>query len=397
MNTRNEWVNFFKNAFERVKEMFKEAYQFEDEEEISPGLLALRDAVFSLPCAVKILELEVDTTKCEHIEDDVCQIVTYNFSKLGKVSVEYFGIIKADEREKLRDVFYEKLGLDKKDATEFAESLCRDFRTTGIYYPNKPDCYLQFTFFNIRKKPEKYIRELFSILTLPGYSPFVEKFKKEEPDWNALYCLEEDPILPFSKIVQEDPILEGFVGFATIEKVQKMISDIQLIPTVPEDVKRVFNRAKDLFVYGYFKYSFFTISEHYSFLALESAIRHRYIKSLGAKVILTDRKKRLYFEMSSPSYERIWEFCIRNKKAGWSAHRLLVNGEPFPYKTRKILDWLVDKKILTKWERKQYDAGIFLRNSLSHLEHASIIMPNSEILRRVAENINKLFHEKTEV
>lgn len=395
INTRNEWVDLFEDVFERVKEMFKEAYPFENEEDVSPNLVALKDAVFSLPCAVKILELEVNAQKYEHIRDDICQIVTYDFSKLGKVSVEYLGIIRVDDTEKLKDILFEKLGFEQEDATEFAKSFCEDLTIMGLFDPSKPDFYLHFTFFNIRKNPEEYIRKLFFLLTGPGNLPFVEKFRKEmEPDWNALYGLKEDPILSISKIIQRDPIVDAFVGLSAIEDVQKAICDVQLIPSVPEEVKRVFNLAKELFVYGYFKYPFFTVSQHYAFLALESAVRHRYIKSLGEKVILTDKKKNLYYKISSPSYQKIWEFCRRNKRIGWSAYRLLVNGEPFPYKTRKILDWLVDKKILKKWERELCDAGIFLRDSLSHLEQPSIMTPNSQILRRVAENINKLFHDR---
>ena len=224
------------------------------------------------------------------------------------------------------------------------------------------------------------------------FTPFVRKFRKDEIDWNSEYDLKNDPILPISEIIKRDPTMDAFVGLRTIENVQGAISDIQLIPVVPEQVKRVFDRAKELFIFGYFRYNFFTISNHYAFLALESAIMNRYVQSLGDKPLLTDKKRKdLRFEMTSPSYRRIWDFCENNKRQGWNAHRLNVNGEPFPWKSSLLLDWLVEKHILRKWEKELFRAGIYLRNSLSHLEQASVFTPNSGTLKRVADDINKLF------
>jgi len=70
---------------------------------------------------------------------------------------------------------------------------------------------------------------------------------------------------------------------------------------------------------------------------------------------------------------------------------LNVNDEPFPWKSPLLLDWLVAKRVLRKWERELLRAGVYLRNSLSHLEQASVLPPDSGILNRVAEDINVLF------
>jgi len=56
------------------------------------------------------------------------------------------------------------------------------------------------------------------------------------------------------------------------------------------------------------------------------------------------------------------------------------------------VDWLVKEKIITKWEKRQYNTGIDLRNALSHLEFAPIHTPNSAALEVVAGRINKLFY-----
>ncbi|MDH5385940.1 MAG: hypothetical protein OEY18_14660 [Candidatus Aminicenantes bacterium] len=107
MDSDFQWKDFFEDVFKRVKDRFNQSYPLFDEDEASPMLLALRDAVYSLPCAVKVLEVRVDTEKFNHIKDEVCQLIGYNFSKLRKVSVEYLGIIQANEKEKLGNILFQ--------------------------------------------------------------------------------------------------------------------------------------------------------------------------------------------------------------------------------------------------------------------------------------------------
>lgn len=390
---KNVWNVFFENVFRKVKDIFNRSYPITDEE-ASSQLVALRIAIFSLPCAIKVLEVRVDTDKHKQIKDEICHLIGYDFSVLGKVSVEYLGIIEASEKEKLVNILFKEYGFERKVAEDFAESFSHELRTIGVFDPSKPDLYLQFTLYNILKNVDEYATELFMILMLE-FTPFVGRFRKDEIDWNSEYDLKSDQILPMSEIIRKDPIMDAFVGLRTIEDVQKAISDIQLIPAVPEQVKRVFTRAKELFIFGYFRYSFFTISNHYVFLALESAIKHRYIQSLGEKAILTDKKRKdLRFEITSPSYQLVWDFCRNNKRQGWSARGLNVNDEPFPWNSSLLLDWLVEKRILRKWEKEMFREGIYLRDSLSHLEQASIFAPNSGTLERVADDINKLFYRE---
>ena len=144
-DTKNVWIVFFVNVFRKVKDIFNRSYPIADEEEASPQLLALRDAVFSLPCAVKVLEVRVDTNKHKHIKDEICHLIGYDFSVLGKVSVEYLGIVDASEKEKLGSILFQEYGFEKKDAEDFAENFSQELRTTGAFDPSKPDLYLQFT------------------------------------------------------------------------------------------------------------------------------------------------------------------------------------------------------------------------------------------------------------
>jgi hypothetical protein len=232
----------------------------------------------------------------------------------------------------------------------------------------------------------------------------ITKFKREI-DFNSLYNLREDKVLPWEVFTTKDPALDNVVRRIdnvfrklTIEDLQKDICAIQLIPSVPDEVKKIFKAAKELYVFGYFRWYFFTISNHYSYLAIESAIKHRYNQWLGEKAVLTCTCKRgsLRHEIIKPSFEEIFKFCRLNKKQGWDCRKLMVNGERFPFKMELLLNWLLEKGIQTRWQRNRLKLAIDMRNALSHLEFVTILWPNSRRLKIVAEQINTLYHQNKE-
>ncbi|GAH89142.1 unnamed protein product, partial [marine sediment metagenome] len=91
------WKDYFNIAFQKIKARFSEIYSAEEVGELPPILLGMKNFVYSLPCPVKILELRVDTKRHKDIEDKICQLIGYDFSKLGDLSVAYRGIIDADD------------------------------------------------------------------------------------------------------------------------------------------------------------------------------------------------------------------------------------------------------------------------------------------------------------
>ena len=390
------WGDYFDVAFEKVKTRFGEIYPAGEAGELPPAILVMKNFVHSLPCLVKILELRVDTERHKHIGDEVCQFIGYDFSKVGAPSIAYCGIIDADDTNGFNKFLAEEFALPPSE--ELARSFCCDLATTYFSDTARPDIHFQFPRYDIRRKPEQYVDDLLQLISwVPLSSETKQKFWEKEVDYNALYGLAEEPILPMSKIIEKDPTFGAFVTLSwgesigiTIEDLQKHISDIQLIPQVPDRVKRVFRIAKELYIFGYFRYILFTVSAHYAYLAMESAIKNRYAASLGDKAILTNQKGHQY-EIRPPSWERIFKFCKRHEKEGWNARKIKVNGEAFPSSMRSLLDWLVENKLVPKWERPQYNAGVFLRDSLSHLESPYVFMPSAQTLRTTAAKINKLY------
>jgi hypothetical protein len=392
----SSYQDFFDIVFQRLKTKFDEIYPAEKAEELPPVVLGMKNFVHSLPCPVKVIELRVDTKKYRQIADDICQLVGYNFSKSGDHSVSYCGIADADDTAAFNKFLTEEFGLSPSE--ELAKGFCCDLATIYFSDTDKPDVHFQFPRYDIRRKPEQFVSDIFRLISEIQLSPeTTQKFWPKEVDFNALYGLPEDQVLPFSMVIEKDPILSGFVKLSgdeaksiTIEDLQRRISAVQLIPQVPDAVKRVFRIAKELYIFGYFRYMFFTVSEHYAFLALESAIKNRYVVSLGDKAILKNPKGHQQ-EIRPPSWERIFDFCLHHRREGWNVHQIEVNGADFPATMSKLLDWLVANKVIPKWERPRYEAGVHLRDSLSHLESPSVLMPSAQTLKTTAEEINRLY------
>ena len=382
MSEPMEWIEFFDRAFHEIKMIILKQYPLEDDGSGSPETLAFREVVESFPCPIKLVEIKIDREIYPDIRDGICQMIRYDFANLGQRKIEYYGITDSKDKEKLQRVLTTNFEFDK----ESFESFYKDFRTIG-WSDDSSSFYVQFTWYNIRNNLKDFVWD-FAIFfqSLLGHQ-IVERFKRVL-DFNLLFDLKPDGILSLEEVTRIDPVTQVFGK--NIEHFQKQICDVQLLPAVPEHPRRVFESAKKLYIFGYFYYRFFTISEHYAYLALESAVRHRYNQSLGAKAVITNLEGESV--KSPPSWFNISDFCKRNRRK-WKPSAIKVNEEKFPFNNKLLLDWLVKKKIITKWERRQYDVGIILRNVLSHQEFAPIHSPNSSTLKIVADRINKLFYK----
>jgi hypothetical protein len=391
-NKEVEWTDFFNRVFTEAKRMTFEQYQLEKDGSGPPETQAIREVAAKLPCPLRIAEIRIDTERHKHIRDAVCQIIRYDFSKLGITpqTVEYCGVVDARDSEELRKLLTRNFDLKETLFDDFN----KDFRTTGWYDDEVGFC-IQFPLYNIKDNFPKFV---FDFLTNP-FSFLTEKIcqkVRKRVDWSSKFNLKPDPILPMSEITRMDETLSAFLPFsegAGIEKLQEGICNIQLIPSVPWDVREVFRRAKGLHIYGFFRFNFFAIAQHYAYLALESAIKNRYYQSFGKENTL-ENEKRTTVRMGSIDHQTIIDFC---KRAKWRANKLKINGEKFAFSTRELLDWLVKKKIITEWERKQCDKGMRLRHLMSHLTRTYVFPPgySVEALEFVADIINKLFSSST--
>lgn len=386
-----EWTEFFAKVFREVKRIVYRQYKLEKDGSGPPEVLALREIVTKFPCPVRIVEIKIDVEKHDHIKDEICQIVRCDFSKLGIApkTVHYYGIVDAKDSERLKEILTSNFDLNDN----MFEGFYRDFKTVG-WFDDEMNSYAQFPLYNIKENFERFVFDFFST----PFSFFTEKIRRKfskRIDWNSEFNLKPDPISSISELTKMDETLSAFQPFASgagIGKLQEDICNIQLIPSVPEDVKTVFSHAKDLHIYGFFHFNFFAIAQQYAYLALESAIKNRYYQSFEGKEVSLKNEKDEVIKIGRVDHQRIIDL-YRRKGKSWNPHRLKINDEKFAFTTHELLDWLVRKRIITLWERRLCAKGIRLRNLMSHLTRAYVFPPgySVEALEFVADLINKIY------
>lgn len=348
-----EYTIYFSGFFENVKKELRKSISFKEADELSSAELAFRDAINSLPCPVSIVRLIIDVKKYIEAKNNVYHLIAYDFSNFGESKINYYGEFNLDEIEKNIELLKD-FDLDWQKMREL-----KSFKIGGY---GDPECWYWVWIipYDILKKLREYVRDFIESFGIIFGHKILQKFGRRI-DYNSKYGLKSDHVLLLSKLLRKDKRFNSFIKIdkygkrheITIEDLQKSICSIQLIPNVPKEVKKVFNAAKRLHIFGYFEYYFFTISQHYAFLALESALRNRY----------------------SDIYGRPKNFVRLNE----------------------IIKKLVEKEIIPKGEAKIYDAGRYLRNALSHLEKASIMTPNSGILEKIAYQINQIYDNRNKL
>lgn len=380
------------DCFVKLKEQFYDEFTIEEyEDDTQLHILEKRDIVEALPPSlIKIIEITNDSIKSKHRNG---LLFYYDYTPQPNNKIEFCGTVSIEDANLIQTIS-DKFNFKEKEIKIMFEVICKDFTDTTTWEPNE-GWSLQFLTGDIETNPEIFYEDwrkcvFWNHYGVPGLSDKFQRTRFE--DFNKLYSLEDDPIQILSEIAKSTSQMDLF-GM-DLELIQKKIAHIQLIPQVPEAIKTTITRVKRLFVYGYFEYSFFTISEHYSLLALESAIKLRYIQSLNGEALLTIPKKNLELKMSAPTHYRIVEFCNNNRDKGWNVSALLVNGEKFPYGGDRLLEWLEEKHLIRKWEKSIFKAGLDMRNSMSHLETTETTMPGAKLLQIIVNEINYIFHKE---
>jgi hypothetical protein len=379
-----------------LQEEFKHRFPFKDDGDVSPDIVALRDAFNAFPVSADVLLIDVSDIPitppprlfldAEKGESTVWTLIAHHVADTPSKQITFHGTRTLGDLHTYFPLLVERFGLDEEN---YGDSI-RNLSFSGCWTIDSSEI-VDFIPFDIRARPAVYGNYLANTLFMSHQNELIQCFKKEI-DFDALYGLAQDPVLTLEEWTRIDPITALFVNIysgkpPTFEERQAAVCNIQLIPKVPKDVQLTFRRAKDAYILGYFRYDFFTIAVHYSALAIEAAIKARWSITLPQKVTLscgTDTT-----EMPFPSHTKILNLRMQRN---WNRAQVSVDGKNFPSSTDKLLDWLEEEQIISKWERKRLRNGLDMRNALSHVEHTSTDTPSSDKLQFAANLINKLFH-----
>jgi hypothetical protein len=201
-----------------------------------------------------------------------------------------------------------------------------------------------------------------------------------------------DPVLSPEELLRMHPLSALFVRVDTemapsLEEVEQKLSTICLRTSVPESVRRTFRLSRRLYLFAYFEYEFFTVSQHYALLALEAAVYSRWISDLPSEITVqagSDEPCR----MRAPTHKKLYDLWIQSKKK----HKVLkVEGKDFPNSVFKVLERLVARRLITTEQQDRMKAAFHLRNDMSHLESRLIAAPSIGFLATTAEFINTIY------
>lgn len=377
--TAADWEHFFRSVAERLKVLASKQWPLEADGSGSDAYVSMHRLFNAFPLSVDVLLLDTSGIESSVKEGNLAALIRYDFTRPNTLSVRDHGVIPLAHLGSHVELVGSLVELDEGGL----DSL-RELRLRAIYpFPY----YVDVVPFDPRLDPARYALEL--LIHFDPRGEFLESFSARR-DFKATYDLEPDPALEEGDLLRVAEINAGFFSrerATSIREIQEAVANIQLIPQVPEHPRRVFDCAKRLYIFGLFEYGFFTVSCHYVYLAVESAVYNRWNAALPTPTTLSHGSD----SMTVPTAGR-GNISLICKTKGWKERRVKVNGRPYPWKVELAIEQLQQDGVINIWhQRRLRDVWMKLRNIHSHLEFASITGPRLGTLERAAEAINILF------
>jgi len=379
LQTTSDWEHFFSSVADQLKALASKQWPLEADGSGPDAYVAINRLFSAFPIAVDVLLLDTIGVETNIKEGNLAAIIRYDFSRLNTLSVKFHGVVPLVDLGSHAELVGALVELDEGNL-----ELLQELRLRAIYpFPY----YVDIVPYDPRLDPAQYALDL--LMHLDPHGEFLELFSTRR-DFNAIYDLKPDPVLEEADLLRVAEINAGFFSrdrATAIRAGQEAVANIQLIPQVPEHPRRVFDWAKRLYIFGLFEYGFFTVSCHYAYLAVESAVYNRWNAALPSPTVLQHGSD----SMTVPTAAR-GNISLICKTNGWKERQVKVNGKPYPWKVELAIGQLQQDGVITLWqERRLRDVWMKLRNIHSHLEFASITGPRVGTLERTAEAINILF------
>lgn len=380
-NMKMNWKELFELGFKESKKSIEERYTLEKDGSGDPNRVAVREISERMPFPIKVLELEIDSEKYDHIKDKICPMCYYDISKYNSNEIKNLGRISPTDN-KFVEILKKEFKINK--AEEFIKEFNNDMRHTGQWNSDLTEN-MQFFFYDPRKNIEEFKWDFIQFMETPIVSVLASNLKIK-PDYNSKYNLASDQIFTEKELLSK---YSSSRFSSTIEDNQEDMSKMQLVPQVNEHVKKTIKRSKKLYVFGSYVYDFFIVAQHYSVMALEAAMKHRYFAHFSDTVQIKNKHESVIIE--NADYSRVMDHC--NHHDGWDFHRITVNDEEFLSSPNKIINWLVKNKIITLYDKRKCKYRMESRNYLSHPTYAPTHLP-ANAYRSIEESvflINKMF------
>ncbi len=168
-----------------------------------------------------------------------------------------------------------------------------------------------------------------------------------------------------------------------------------LADDVPQDIRSEFERVRSVFMHGLLEYDLFTATYSLAHLALEGALRHRFVSFYEGQIPITRGGVDDVLVVSSFADYRD---AVQRAPRGQRVELRETSPEPAPTGYPALFGWARRRGLLIGQRSVLVlDSIKQSRNSIAHPERHTVDMPPSvfRFLRDVAEIINRLWGHDT--
>ncbi len=177
---------------------------------------------------------------------------------------------------------------------------------------------------------------------------------------------------------------------------QQVISHAELVADVPEPVRSGFEQLRTIYAYGVLCYDFFTVAYDQAQLALEFALRERFVEFYGGIVPLSDGSGNLQ-EVPAATFEQVHNAIRRIRQPRLRVRR---TGKVISFNGMldSLMRWARAEGLLRGQRNRALEPVLMrLRNHVAHGAGYHLLMPTdaARAISDVAEIINHLWGAPT--
>ena len=188
-----------------LRAKFDAEHPFADERDVSPDTVALRDAFYAFPHPVDVLIVSTEGVDSPMNESPIFTLIEYDMLSPATLKVRHHGTRRAMDVEKWADLLAQIFDLRGELALEKIREL-----SLRRAFDDEFTRFLQFVPFDIRSHLQKYSSELYEELLREFARALIGRYTKRL-DFNKIYALQPDPVIPATELVRVSPVTASAV------------------------------------------------------------------------------------------------------------------------------------------------------------------------------------------
>lgn len=211
-----QWQKTLSLVADCLREDFHHSYPFKNDGDVSPSLVALRDAFHAFPVSADVLLIDAGSKQsaghygsivmgANFLAGPIWTLIAHHMVDTSRNEIRFHGSRKLGDLDSYLPLLAESFGLDDES---YRDSI-GDLQFSGCWTWDATEI-VDFVPYDIRRFSTEYGRYLAQNLFMSHADGLINRFKKET-DFNALYGLAADAVLPLEDWTKIDPTTAMFV------------------------------------------------------------------------------------------------------------------------------------------------------------------------------------------